>query len=88
MFIMLKNNLKMIAKRLLNNSLVHVIFLALIVILGIGVFFVYEDFFLNKPDPIYTLSFLLTSLVILLVLCILLANNKASEIFVFSKNIT
>ncbi|MDG1436843.1 MAG: HAMP domain-containing protein [Rickettsiaceae bacterium] len=83
---MLKNNLKMIAKRLLNNSLVHVIFLALIVILGIGVFFVYEDFFLNKPDPIYTLSFLLTSLVILLVLCILLANNKASEIFVFSKN--
>ncbi len=57
-----------------------------VVFLGINTFFVYEDFFQNNPDPVYTLGFLLVSLVAILVLCVLLISNRSSTSFMFTKH--
>ena len=76
---------KNFTKRRFGSNLIYTLAIAIIVLLGFNTFFVYKDFFVKNPDPVYTLSFLLASLVAILVLCVLIVSNRASTAFALIK---
>lgn len=72
--------------RYLGGDLVYIAAIAAIILLGVNAFFIYDDFLQNKSDPVYTLTFLLTSLVAILVLGVLLISNRSSTSFKLMKS--
>jgi two-component system nitrogen regulation sensor histidine kinase NtrY len=73
-------------KRYLGGDLVYIAAIAAIILLGVNAFFIYDDFLQNKSDPVYTLTFLLVSLVAILVLGVLLISNRSSTSFMLMKS--
>ena len=82
---MLKTNWKNFKKERFGSNMIYASALVMIIVLAINAFFVYEDFFKTQPDPLYTLSFLLASLIGILVLCVFLVSNRVSTKFAFVK---
>ncbi len=77
---------KNFTKRRFGSNLIYALAVIVIVLLGFNAFFVYEDFFLKNLDPLYTLSFLLASLVAILMLGVLMVSNRVSTTFAFIKS--
>jgi two-component system, NtrC family, nitrogen regulation sensor histidine kinase NtrY len=72
-------------KQRLGSNTLYILSLLVILLVGINAYFVYEDFFLNSPDPFYTTGFLLASLIAILIFCILIVSNRVSSNFSFIK---
>ena len=77
---------KNLTKRRFGSNLIYALAVTAIILLGFNAFFVYEDFFLKNLDPLYTLSFLLASLVAILMLGVLMVSNRVSTTFAFIKS--
>ena len=56
-------------------------FLIVILLLCINSYFLYEDFFLKKPDLFYVISILLINLIVILLFCVFLIYNRNSGKF-------
>ncbi|MDA9163735.1 ATP-binding protein [Rickettsiaceae bacterium] len=82
---MLKSKWKNFKKKRFGSNIIYVAALAMIIMLAVNSFFVYEDFFKTQPDPLYTLGFLLASLIAILILCVFLISNRVSTKFTFIK---
>ena len=72
-------------KRRISSNILYILLALVIVFVAINTYFVYEDFFLKNPDPIWTIGFLLFSLVVILFLCVLIISNRVSGKFSFMK---
>lgn len=82
---MFRETWKNFIKRRLSSNATYISATVVIILLVINTYFIYEDFFLKDLDPLYTLSFLLASLVTILVLSILIVSNRMSSTFTFIK---
>lgn len=72
--------------RYLGGDFFYIAAVAAIILLGVNAFFIYDDFLQNKSDPVYTLTFLLVSLVAILALGVLLISNRSSTSFKLMKS--
>ena len=77
---MFNNFLKKFPQRIFSKNLLYVLAVIALVLLLVNTFFVYEDSFLKKTDPAYILSFLLVSLVAILILCVFIVSSRVSSI--------
>ena len=82
---MFRETWKNFIKHRLSSNATYISATVVIILLVINTYFIYEDFFLKDLDPLYTLSFLLASLVTILVLSILIVSNRMSSTFTFIK---
>lgn len=82
---MFKIIMKKFFKQRIGTNTLYILFALIILLVGLNAYFVYEDFFLKKPDPLYTISLLLASLIAILVFCVLIVSNRVSSKFLFIK---
>lgn len=82
---MFKISMKKFFKQRIGTNTLYILFALIILLVGLNAYFVYEDFFLKKPDPLYTISLLLASLIAILVFCVLIVSNRVSSKFLFIK---
>jgi len=72
---------KNFTQRRFSSNLFYILVIIIVVLFAVNAFSVYENYFLKKPSPAYTLSFLLASLIAVLVLCVFIVSSRASSIF-------
>ena len=82
---MFKAIIKGFFKQRVGTNTLYILFALVILLVGLNAYFVYEDFFLKTPDPVYTISLLLASLIAILVFCVLIVSNRVSSKFLFIK---
>lgn len=71
-------------QRVRTNSPYFTLTLVILFIL-LSLYFIYEDFIIQSPNPLYTISLLLVSLVAIQIFCVLLVSNRVSSKFFFMK---
>ncbi len=72
-------------KQRVGSNALYVLLALVILLVSVNAYFVYEEFFLKTPDPIYTIGFLLVSLIAILIFCVLIVSNRVSSKFSFIK---
>lgn len=72
-------------KQRVGSNALYVLLALVILLVSVNAYFVYEEFFLKTPDPIYTIGFLLASLIAILIFCVLIVSNRVSSKFSFIK---
>ena len=82
---MFKTIMKGFFKQRVGTNTLYVLFALVILLVGLNAYFIYEDFFVKAPDPIYTIGLLLASLIAILVFCVLIVSNRVSSKFSFIK---
>ena len=78
---MFKTIMKGFFKQRVGTNTLYVLFALVILLVGLNAYFIYEDFFVKAPDPIYTIGLLLASLIAILVFCVLIVSNRVSSKF-------
>ncbi len=82
---MFKEAWKIFIKNRLYSNVIYTSVALLIILFGINIYFIYEDFFFKNSNPVYALSFLLATFVAILVLSVLIISNRMNSTFTFIK---